>query len=132
MSPSSHDGHHHRHEAPGASAAEIDPVCGMSVDPATAAGHVEHAGKTYHFCSTHCVQKFRADPEHYLTRPSAPPPALVQIGGIVPAGPAQTSGDYTCPMHPEVRASRAGICPICGMGLEPVSGAPVTRVEYVC
>ena len=31
-----------------------DPVCGMSVDPATARHKGEHAGKTYYFCSAGC------------------------------------------------------------------------------
>jgi P-type Cu+ transporter len=41
----------------------IDPVCGMQVEPAGAAGKVEHAGKTYYFCSTHCAHLFKADPQ---------------------------------------------------------------------
>ena len=43
-----------------------DPVCGMDVVPATAAGSVEHDGRTYYFCSRHCVDKFRADPARYV------------------------------------------------------------------
>jgi len=41
----------------------LDPVCGMTVDPAKAAGHLEHKGRTYHFCSKHCLHAFSADPE---------------------------------------------------------------------
>ena len=41
----------------------IDPVCGMTVEPATAAGQSDYKGKTYYFCSQHCVHAFRADPE---------------------------------------------------------------------
>ena len=44
----------------------IDPVCGMTVDPAAAAGHVDYQGKTYHFCSQHCVHAFKADPQKFL------------------------------------------------------------------
>ncbi len=44
-----------------------DPVCHMDVDPATAAGSVNYQGRTYHFCSQHCVQKFRSDPDRYLS-----------------------------------------------------------------
>ncbi len=44
----------------------IDPVCGMTVDPATAAGSFAHAGTTYYFCSRHCLEKFKAEPEKYL------------------------------------------------------------------
>ena len=42
-----------------------DPVCGMEVDPATAAGQSTHDGKTYYFCSEVCKQKFDARPELY-------------------------------------------------------------------
>jgi len=59
---------------------ELDPVCGMTVDPATAREHVEHAGKTYHFCSTHCVAKFQQDPEKYLHPPKEQSGALVTLG----------------------------------------------------
>ena len=57
----------------------IDPVCGMTVDPAHAAGSADYEGKTYYFCSTHCVQQFRADPQRYLHQGvkepmPAPPP----------------------------------------------------------
>ncbi len=45
----------------------IDPVCGMTVQPATAAGSFEYQGKTYYFCATSCLAKFRADPIYYLT-----------------------------------------------------------------
>jgi Cu+-exporting ATPase len=43
-----------------------DPVCGMSVDPATAAAAWEHDGSTYYFCSVGCMERFRQEPEHFL------------------------------------------------------------------
>jgi len=47
--------------------------------------------------------------------------------------PASSSGGYTCPMHPEIRASSPGICPKCGMALEPlVPSAPASRTEWTC
>ena len=108
----------------------VDPVCGMTVDPARTAGRVEHEGTTYYFCSTGCVAKFSADPKKYLagTR-EAMTPALIQIG-TKRRGPAEHAGgaasqhpagaaEYTCPMHPEVVSDRAGACPKCGMALEP-------------
>ena len=49
-----------------------DPVCGMKVDPSSAAGSVEHQGTTYYFCSEHCIERFRTDPAKYL-HPSAAP-----------------------------------------------------------
>ena len=43
-----------------------DPVCGMTVDPATAKHRAEHAGHTYYFCCAGCRAKFEADPAKYL------------------------------------------------------------------
>ena len=121
-----------------------DPVCGMNVDPGTAAGQYEHRGKTYYFCCTHCLEKFRVDPQKYLASPAlvtlgGSPPALVTLGppaaqpakplASAPPGPA----DHTCPMHPEVRLPASEPCPLCGMALEPVEIAPApARTEYVC
>jgi len=88
-------------------AAEKDPVCNMTVDPAHAAGAVTHNGTTYHFCSAHCVAKFKADPGKYLS------------GAPAPVAPAKPGTMYTCPMHPQIRQDHPGSCPLCGMGLEP-------------
>src|SRR5260221_10104961 len=87
-----------------------DPVCGMTVDPATAAAHVEHLGDTYYFCAKSCAQKFSANPEKYLNAPAA--------GVNVPAPQSQVR--YTCPMHPEIVQLGPGACPKCGMALEPM------------
>ena len=93
-------------------AAAIDPVCGMTVQPATAAGSYEYQGKTYYFCATSCLTKFRIDPIHYLTPPEqrAPRAMPVPSGGVV---------EYICPMDPEVLETQPGACRICGMALEP-------------
>jgi len=45
---------------------EIDPVCGMEVDPATAEWRYEHRGTTYYFCSKGCKEDFAEDPASYL------------------------------------------------------------------
>jgi Cu+-exporting ATPase len=115
--------------APGERAGEgaIDPVCGMTVDPRTAAGSHAHAGRTYWFCSTHCVARFRADPDRYLGASARREPHD-------PGHPAPSQGgDHTCPMHPEVRLLATSACPACGMALEPVDlEAPTTRAEWVC
>ncbi len=104
----------------------------MAVEPAKAAGTHVHNGQQYYFCAQSCLEKFRQDPERYLK----PRPQLVSIGiGSVPvrAKPEVTAGDYTCPMHPEVREAMPGACPDCGMGLEPVLAAPPkTKTEYTC
>ncbi len=42
-----------------------DPVCGMEVDEAKAAGSSSHEGKTYYFCSEGCKQAFDENPEKY-------------------------------------------------------------------
>ena len=45
---------------------EIDPVCGMEVEPASAAGSFEYQGVTYYFCSSECLEDFREDPSSYI------------------------------------------------------------------
>ncbi|HEY6973869.1 MAG TPA: heavy metal translocating P-type ATPase, partial [Nitrospiraceae bacterium] len=94
------------------SVGEIDPVCGMTVQPATAAGSYKHQGTTYYFCSKSCLEKFRSNPQSYLTPPDqrAPHIASASSGGAV---------EYICPMDPEVVESKPGACRICGMALEP-------------
>jgi P-type Cu+ transporter len=103
---SGHSHHHgHEHDKPGV----LDPVCSMSVDPATSKHRFEHRGTTYHFCSNGCRTKFEADPGKYLDK-SKPG---------VPAAPVPEGTIYTCPMHPQIRQVGPGTCPICGMALEP-------------
>src|SRR2546428_9469529 len=104
----------------------VDPVCGMTVDPARTAGRVEHEGTTYYFCSTGCVAKFTADPKKYLSGEREPmQPQVLSIGGLEkphPRGSAEhprASAEYTCPMHPEVISDRPGACPTYGIALEP-------------
>ncbi len=43
----------------------IDPVCGMEVDPRSAAA-VDYAGARYHFCETACAETFRDDPKRWV------------------------------------------------------------------
>jgi Cu+-exporting ATPase len=45
---------------------EIDPVCGMEVDPASAASSWEYGGVTYYFCSQGCLEDFKEDPDSYV------------------------------------------------------------------
>ena len=44
---------------------EVDPVCGMEVDPLHAAGHSEYEDRVYYFCSAQCKQKFDLAPAEY-------------------------------------------------------------------
>ncbi|MBK5292067.1 MAG: heavy metal translocating P-type ATPase [Acidobacteriia bacterium] len=83
----------------------VDPVCGMQVEPARAAGKHSHEGVEYHFCSVHCLNQFQGNPGKYLSGESA--------------AEAMPGGEYTCPMHPEVVQVGPGTCPLCGMALEP-------------
>ena len=90
----------------------VDPVCGMTVQQATAAGSHEFQGKTYYFCAASCLTKFRAEPDYYLTPPDQRAPRVTPVpsGGVV---------EYICPMDPEVLETKPGACRICGMALEP-------------
>jgi P-type Cu+ transporter len=94
---------------PAQSSGKIDPVCGMKVDPATSAHRHIHGGRLYHFCSARCLTKFVEQPEKTLSRRGHPPPT--SASGAV----------YTCAMHPQIRQTAPGSCPICGMALEPVT-----------
>lgn len=55
----------------GVSGTVTDPVCGMDIDSETAAATAEHEGRTYHFCSQQCHDKFVADPGQYVERAKA-------------------------------------------------------------
>src|SRR5450755_3010818 len=101
-----HDHHGHGNQDAPAGGKVGDPVCGMSVDPATSKHRFEFGGKTHHFCSAGCRTKFAADPKQYLDKTA--PKAEAPEGTI-----------YTCPMHPQIRQVGPGSCPICGMALEP-------------
>src|SRR5262245_28943298 len=94
---------HTGHDPTLGAAQALDPVCGMTVDPATTPHRHSHQGETYYFCSGGCRTKFAADPAKYLSgkKPAEPP------------GPPGTI--YTCPMHPKIRQLGPGSCPICGM-----------------
>lgn len=120
-----------------------DPVCGMAVKP-DGPHHCEHAGTTYHFCNPRCLEKFVADPVHYLSRdaqtPEEGPPGssyfCPMCPGVVSEVPAtcpecgmaleldlssalKIDTEWTCSMHPEIVRTEPGDCPICGMALEP-------------
>ena len=118
----------------------VDPVCGMTIDPADAVGHVDYNGQTYDFCAESCLQRFKADPARYVEPGTAPlESALLVARGThspdfqqptsprtnripnpesrIPAG----STKWTCPMHPEIVRDGPGSCPICGMALEPLT-----------
>ena len=57
-----------------------DPVCGMTVDPATARRTSEYQGTTFYFCSPGCKKAFDGDPASYAGRAEGES-ALEQAGG---------------------------------------------------
>ena len=124
--------HHEHAHHPAQGQAVKDPVCGMDVTPESAAARHEHGGQTYYFCSSHCMEKFRAEPGKFLGRAAG----FVVLAAPAGTGTKQPAGQeslYTCPMDPEVQQEGPGPCPKCGMALEPVLGAaPLTKTEYVC
>jgi Cu+-exporting ATPase len=113
----------------------------MKVDPTkNKGGSHEHAGTTYYFCSPGCRTKFSSDPEGWLKsgpkgmghavpmtlslkRPASGPASAKATAGKpqapgTPGPQTPTSSVWICPMDPEVRESKPGDCPICGMALE--------------
>ncbi len=114
----------HEH-APAAGDGAVDPVCGMTVDPATTPHHHTYGGREFHFCADSCRRRFAEAPERFLEETAGPAAATA------PAAPA--AGLHTCPMHPEVESEGPGACPDCGMALDPlVPAAPSARAVYTC
>ena len=50
-----------------------DPVCGMDIEAATAAGRTEYKGQTYYFCGSACKEKFDLKPDQYLGKAADAP-----------------------------------------------------------
>jgi Cu+-exporting ATPase len=88
-----------------------DPVCGMTVDPKTAAGSASYQGRTYWFCAAQCLRAFQADPAKYA-------------GGAEPggAGPARVVHGHAAALDLGVPLQKArkdlAKDPICGMVVE--------------
>jgi len=127
-------------DEPQASSKAIDPVCGMTVDPATAI-RAEKDGETWYFCCEHCRQKFLAgDSSTSKAHAHGHAPATAHAccgtghGSSTAARRSGKSGKkYFCPMCEGVESDVPGDCPKCGMALER-SGPPVaaTRTIYTC
>jgi len=97
----------------------IDPICGMTVDPARAAATSQRDGEIVYFCSQGCKTKYDANrgaADFGVVRASGAPPQSAPEARTTP-GPA--APQWTCPMHPEIVRDAPGSCPICGMALEP-------------
>lgn len=106
-----------------AASGEKDPVCGMTVAPNGPRQFV-FAGKTYHFCSQRCLERFRDSPTTFV---AAQPDSAKASCCHKPTGPVALAKvpastqkvTYVCPMDPEIVRDAPGSCPLCGMALEP-------------
>src|SRR5271167_2174716 len=101
---------------------EIDPICGMKVNSATAKHVTAHDGQNFYFCSTSCREKFLAAPQNYAgpagsvtpsLRPNPSPSQFVSPAGIAAAPmptrkPSAAAPAYVCPMCPAVREPKPG------------------------
>ena len=112
-----------------------DPVCGMTVNAASARYHARHNDEDYVFCSQHCMNNFKAEPARYLQQEAS----HSCCGGHghkqqgQPETKASADGDYICPMCEGVRQQGPGSCPKCGMALEAESPRqPATKTQYTC
>ena len=83
-----------------------DPVCGMSVDPATAKHVHTHAGESYYFCGGYCVEKFKASPDKYLN-PGAKAPSAGLTMLAMPSPESSVTDDANTKD------------PVCGMDVNP-------------
>jgi Cu+-exporting ATPase len=132
----------------------IDPVCGMKVTPEKAAGNWEYHGINYYFCCKSCLEKFRANPEMFLSKSAAKSDTtgMVQLGisaksksatgltvlaersAAVPPAGVTKKAKYICPMDPEIISDTPKACPKCGMALELESPMQSHRVvvHYTC
>ena len=96
----------------------IDPVCGMSVDPASAKAKVTHIGKTYYFCCTECAKRFDAAHDQYL---NAKPSGLVTLG--VPGQDLQlpTRAELMANGGLQPKPTELVRDPVCGMKVNPAA-----------
>jgi Cu+-exporting ATPase len=115
----------------------IDPVCHMTVSSAVP-NHYQYKDQEYYFCGKRCLDKFTASPESFLPQTHAESQSksqhpvqsksesesMLQSQSVAESRSMFSSPSnvtYTCPMHPEIRQVGPGICPKCGMALEPVA-----------
>ncbi|MDW2981084.1 heavy metal translocating P-type ATPase [Rhodanobacter sp. KK11] len=108
------------HGGDGISPVTTDPVCGMSVDPATSTHQSTHDGRTFHFCCGGCKAKFDAAPSAYAggshggagdccAAQPAPPPAAREPHG------------HLLHDHHGHAYARTVKDPVCGMDVDPLT-----------
>lgn len=105
----------------------IDPICGMTVEPATAAGAHDHAGVTYHFCSRHCLDRFRADPARYTSQTQPVPASTTRESKaqMAAAPPAASAG--AAPLMMPTSTKKRGLTMV-----EPARPTGPTAIDPVC
>lgn len=98
---------------------QVDPVCAMKVDSEKSQYRCNNEGQEYFFCSVHCLESFKKNPQKYLQKQPQNQPLHVAT-------------EYTCPMDPQIIQDHPGNCPICGMALESkmIETAPHDDSEY--
>jgi Cu+-exporting ATPase len=110
-----------------------DPICGIEIDPKTAAAVIERDGEKVYFCSLHCQDAFvagdkaKAEAQDCCHGADHSPNESKAASGRKPAK------KYFCPMCEGVESDTAGSCPKCGMALEcnPTLREPA-RTIYTC
>ena len=118
----------------------VDPVCGMTVDPARAAGSFEYGGTTHYFCSNGCLAKFSADPQRFLAgarEPTMQHAPVVQIGGLRRGGaePARRSSSQSSSASPPASSLPSPSALPAPSSLPRAEQAPPLRVSettYTC
>lgn len=98
----------------------VDPVCGMSTDDPEKYIPYEYKGRTFYFCSTYCMEKFKKKPELYMDSPSSGRKEHLHM----------VKARYVCPMCSDISQDEPGTCPKCGMALEPAAG--LSKTVYTC
>lgn len=110
-----------------------DPVCGMSVDPAKAAGQFEHGGKTHYFCSQSCLAKFKADPARFAPGGGA---ALSPRLALAGAHDAHAGHHHEPPVSAVAKSGKQlAKDPICGMMVDKATALRTERAGrtyYFC
>src|SRR6188768_2306432 len=109
-----------------------DPICGMTVDEATALS-AERDGETFYFCSEHCRKKFLGQIPPPPVAPETEHEGHAHHGHEHAAVKPSTAAKYFCPMCPGIESDKPGACPKCGMALERnPSWKSAAKTVYTC
>jgi YHS domain-containing protein len=113
----------------------VDPVCGMTVNPATASDSVGHDGENYYFCCRQCAEKFKAAPAQCLNKAAKPMSGLVTLGMPSPAVPSAVNlkdpvyGMDVAPPRPSTNSMRRTVILFCSELFGKISGNPAKWLD---